>query len=173
MGMDSVAVIPFARADLDGFRACMDQVARERRWLSFLEAPSREDSRRYTEMMLENGFPFLLAVDAGTIVGWCDIAGAGRPAMAHVGILGIGLLPAYRDQGLGRRLMTAAIEAGRDFGFERIELRVHARNERGRALYEKLGFRMEGTARRAFKVDGGYDDVHLMGLIFEEGSSVA
>lgn len=173
MSLDSVAILPFAPPYLEGFRACMDAVARERRWLAFLEAPPLEESRRYTEMMLEKGYPFLLALDDGKVVGWCDIAGGGRPTYAHVGILGIGLLPPYRDRGLGRRLMSATLEAGRASGFERIELRVHARNERGRKLYEKLGFRLEGTARKAFKADGAYDDVHLMGLIFEEGSSVA
>lgn len=173
MTPDSVHILPFAPEHFEGFRACMDAVARERRWLAFLEAPPVEDSRRYTEMMLAQGYPFLLATDRGKVVGWCDIGGAGRPVSAHVGVLGIGLLPAYRDRGLGRRLMSATLEAGRAFGFERIELRVNARNERGRKLYENLGFRLEGTARKAFKADGAYDDVHLMGLIFEERSSLA
>jgi RimJ/RimL family protein N-acetyltransferase len=173
MSLESVAIVPFAPEHFEGFRSCMDAVARERRWLAFLEAPPVEESRRYTEMMLAQRYPFLLALDEGKVVGWCDIGGGGRPTYAHVGILGIGLLPPYRDRGLGRRLMSATIEAGRAFGFERIELRVHARNERGRKLYENLGFQLEGTARKAFKADGAYDDVHLMGLVFEESSSLA
>jgi len=33
------------------------------------------------------------------------------------------------------------------------------------ALYRKLGFVHEGTRVRGKKLDGEYDDVHMMGLV--------
>ena len=33
------------------------------------------------------------------------------------------------------------------------------------ALYRKVGFVIEGTRVRGKKLDGEYDDVHLMGLL--------
>jgi RimJ/RimL family protein N-acetyltransferase len=168
-----IAILPYAPEHLDGFRAAVDAVARERRWLAFTEVPPREDSIRFTEQILANRHPFFLAVDGDKVVGWCDIAGSDRPTQAHMGSLGIGLLPAYRSRGIGRRLMQAAIEAARARGFERVTLNVHANNMRARALYEKLGFRLEGVMRKAFKIDGYCDDVVVMGLLFEEISSVA
>ena len=51
---------------------------------------------------------------------------------------------------------------------QRVGLEVYADNPRGRRAYEKVGFRLEGTTRRAQFVRGRYVDAHLMGLLAEE-----
>jgi RimJ/RimL family protein N-acetyltransferase len=51
---------------------------------------------------------------------------------------------------------------------QRIELRVHDSNPRGRRAYAKIGFREEGRLRRELFVDGGYVDIIMMGLLAEE-----
>jgi RimJ/RimL family protein N-acetyltransferase len=79
--------------------------------------------------------------------------------------MGMGLLADYRGRGIGERLLRATIDAARAAGFERIELTVYARNVRAAALYRKVGFAHEGTRIRGKKLDGEYDDVHMMGLL--------
>lgn len=44
----------------------------------------------------------------------------------------------------------------------RVELEVFASNTAAIALYEKLGFVVEGRKSRARKVDGAYDDDLIM-----------
>lgn len=46
----------------------------------------------------------------------------------------------------------------------RIELRVRHDNARAISLYEEIGFRLEGTLRGAFIVDGVEHDDQIMGL---------
>jgi len=75
----------------------------------------------------------------------------------------MGVLAPWRGRGLGERLIRAALDAARERGFEKVELSVYATNPRARALYEKVGFVHEGTRVRGRKVDGAYDDVHIMG----------
>ena len=101
----------------------------------------------------------------GRVVGWCDIRRETIPVYAHVGHLGMGLLPDHREQGIGERLLHAAIDAARAAAFERIELNVYGRNSRAAALYRKVGFVHEGTRVRGKKLDGEYDDVHDMGML--------
>ena len=168
-----ITILPFAPEHLDGLRDCIDAVAREKRWLSFASAPPREDSKQFTDWILKNNYPQMLALDDGKVVGWCDIVGSNRQTQAHIGTLGMGMLPAYRGQGLGRRLMQTTLAAAKARGFERITLHVHANNDRARRLYERTGFKFEGVMRRAFKVEDYYDDVVVMGLLFEEERSVA
>lgn len=168
-----IAILPFAPEHFEGLRACIDAVAREKRWLSFTEVPAREDSQRFSDWIRRNRYPQLVALDGGKVVGWCDIVGSDRQSQAHIGTLGMGMLAPYRGQGLGRRLMQATLEAARARGFERITLHVHANNDRARRLYEQMGFKFEGVMRRAFKVDDYCDDVVVMGLLFEEERSVA
>jgi len=61
--------------------------------------------------------------------------------------------------------MRSAIEAAWATGLTRIELTVRADNGNARALYERLGFGIEGLQRRAFRVDGVYADGYTMALL--------
>lgn len=76
---------------------------------------------------------------------------------------------ADRNRGFG----TDALNAICEFGFgelrlERIYLNVLAGNARGRRSYEKAGFVLEGTQRRAQFTRGGFEDVHRMALLRAE-----
>jgi ribosomal protein S18 acetylase RimI-like enzyme len=77
----------------------------------------------------------------------------------------MGLHPDYRGRGLGERLIRASLDAARGEGFERIELSVYGQNTRAVALYRRVGVVDEGTRVRGKKVDGQYDDVHMMGML--------
>ncbi len=50
-------------------------------------------------------------------------------------------------------------------GLHRIELEVYDFNPRARHVYEKVGFRHEGTLRQALRFDDGWVDAHLMALL--------
>ena len=96
---------------IEGFRHAVDVVARERKYLAFLEAPPLEHTRTFVRDIIAKGYPHLVVLDGEWIVGWCDITPPGRAVMAHVGTLGMGLLSAYRDRGLGRQVMIATLAA--------------------------------------------------------------
>jgi RimJ/RimL family protein N-acetyltransferase len=53
-------------------------------------------------------------------------------------------------------------------GLHRIELEVYAFNHRARHVYEKLGFRVEGTRREALHWEGARHDAIVMGLLAHE-----
>ncbi|HYM33268.1 MAG TPA: GNAT family N-acetyltransferase [Candidatus Cybelea sp.] len=160
-----IDIRPAKFEDIPSARACLDVVAREQRYLAFFEAPPLEASRSWWSAMIEKGQPFRIAHDGERVIGWCDITPIPRPAFAHNGVLGIGLLPEMRGRGIGRRLLSATIDAARRFGLERIELDVFASNERARRLYLSLGFEVEGVRRRYAKLRGAYEDSTLMSLL--------
>ena len=73
------------------------------------------------------------------------------------------------DKGYG----TDALRAICDFGFgelrlERIGLLVYAGNARGQRAYQKAGFVLEGTMRRAHYAHGRYEDVQVMSQLRDE-----
>ena len=163
--MADVVIRPIALADIGEFQRVTDAVMRERRFLAFVEGFPIEEAAAFVARNLRLRNPQLVADDGGHVVGWCDIRRETIPVYAHVGHLGMGLLPDYRGQGIGTRLLRAAIDEARAAGFERIELSVYGGNARAAALYRKAGFAHEGTRVRGRKLDGEYDDVHIMGLI--------
>lgn len=160
-----IIIEPIREDHVDGFRAALDIVARERAYLIFLEAPSIERMRDFVRDNIAAGHPHLVAVSEGRVIGWCDIRSKEREAQAHCGMLGIGIIPGYREQGLGTRLITAALAAAKAAGMHRVELDVHADNQRATALYEKVGFVREGVARDAVRIDGRFIDSLRMAMI--------
>lgn len=160
-----IRVVPTEERHIAGYHAALDAVARERRWLLFLEAPPLERSAAFVRGLLAGaGVQFVAVDEAQRVVGWCDIARGEREGLAHSGHLGMALVKEHRGQGHGRRLMEAALAAAKAAGVERVELEVFASNAAAVTLYRKLGFREEGRKLRALKRDGAYDDLLLMAL---------
>lgn len=170
--MDEIRIVPTGQAHAESFSRCVDAVARERRWIGYVQGPGVEASRQFIHHVRQGGGVHLVAVDAqDDVVGWCDVERYGREGFTHGGRLGIGLRAEARGRGLGRRLLAAAIHAAREQGMERIELEVFASNTRAIALYESLGFAREGLKRRARKLDGAYDDDLIMALLMDPASA--
>ncbi|HAR06945.1 MAG: ribosomal-protein-alanine acetyltransferase [Cobetia sp.] len=76
---------------------------------------------------------------------------------------------AQRGQGVGARLLAAAIAQARDWqrdsGLERLLLEVRASNAAAAALYAKAGFTRDGVRKGYYPLaDGGREDAWLMSL---------
>jgi RimJ/RimL family protein N-acetyltransferase len=161
----SVEIRPARVEDIPSLHRCLDAVAHEQRYLAFLEAPPLEASRAYWGKMIEQRWPFHVALDASDAIGWCDVSPNSRPALAHGGTLGLALLEVHRGRGIGRRLLAATVENARSFGLERIELTVLLSNVRARRLYSAMGFQEEGLLRKYWKVRDRHEDCVLMALL--------
>jgi ribosomal protein S18 acetylase RimI-like enzyme len=166
--METVRIIQTEERYVESFHKTVGIVARERRYIGFVEPPSLEMTRGFVRRILQDGGVQVLAVTPDeAVVGWCDIVRKALEGFRHSGTLGMGLLPEYRGQGLGERLAVEAIRSAQRIGIERIELDVFASNARAIALYRKLGFVVEGVKRRARKLDGAYEDNVFMALVTE------
>ena len=92
-----------------------------------------------------------------------------RIKLSHRAELAIAILPGFRGQGLGRRLMKAAIRKAKEHGYLQVELEVASSNIPARKLYESLGFRKQGVHSRAFRLkDGTFLDLYDMVLALNE-----
>ena len=131
-----------------------------------------ESTRSFVRLLLSGeGVQRFAITPEHEVVGWCDITRNRMEGFRHAARLGMGVLPAYRGAGLGRRLLTDTIDAAREMGIERVELEVFASNESAVALYRKLGFVVEGTKTHARKLDGEYDDDLIMALFLNDAST--
>jgi ribosomal protein S18 acetylase RimI-like enzyme len=160
-------IAPTAEEHVDGFHAVFDTVAKERRYLAFLEAPPLGELRGFVRWNIEKGHPQCVALVDERVVGWCDIVPIDRPTRAHTGVLGVAVLPAFRGQGIGTALVRACLDLARRAGLTRIELTVREHNARAVPLYERFGFAVEGLQPNAVRVDGKYEGLVCMGLILD------
>jgi ribosomal protein S18 acetylase RimI-like enzyme len=162
----SPQIVPIAEEHIPGFREAVVVVARERRFLAFLEAPPLEGTRQFVLRNIERGYPQFVVLSARTVVGWCDvIPNVTRAVYVHSGTLGVGVLPAYRGKGIGRKLMQRTIDAAFEFGMTRIELTVRENNTNAISLYKSLGFEVEGFHRNAVRIEGQYENLYSMALV--------
>ena len=129
---------------------------------------TESEARLISEMNRATNSLFLVAEDDGRIVGQLTLQGGKRRNVRHAATLGITVGREYRGQGIGRRLMTYAIDWARaGHVLTRIELNVFVRNTNAMRLYESCGFVVEGRRRRAAHRDGEYLDDLVMALLLE------
>jgi ribosomal protein S18 acetylase RimI-like enzyme len=163
-----IEIVPIGPDHIESFHRTLDVVARERRYLALLEAPPIEQFRPFVQDVIKQSHPQFGALSDGEVVGWCDVLPRGRPIYAHSGVLGMGLLPPFRGQGIGRRLLQQTVDVARARGLTRVELTVREDNASAIALYEGIGFVAEGIQRNAFKVDGCYHNLIMMAALFPD-----
>jgi RimJ/RimL family protein N-acetyltransferase len=159
---------PSTPDDATGLSACVDAVARERQYLANVCGFSPDETRSFLASLAESGGVQILALDEEAVVGWCDVTSLPFEGLRHVGRLGMGLLPPYRGQGLGRRLLREVLRRVFAKGLLRVELEVFASNSAAVRLYDQEGFVTEGRKRRARILDGAEDDILVMGLLRQE-----
>jgi GNAT superfamily N-acetyltransferase len=156
-----------ARAELaDSFHACLDEVARERRWLAIVEAFPVASVRDFVAKNAAGAAVqfFAVTVAEDRVAGWCDVIPKRHDGFRHSGVLGMGVLAPWRGRGLGGALLETTLAECRSRGITRIELEVYASNAAARELYAKRGFVVEGVKRGARILDGVEDDNVVMAL---------
>jgi RimJ/RimL family protein N-acetyltransferase len=161
----TIAIKPISTAYVKGFHQALDSVARERRYLLFLEGPSLEQVENFVRANIEGNVAQFVALDSGRVLGWCDVIPNTRAGLTHTGELGMGVVANYRRRGIGYRLLEATVTKALSNGLKRIELEVFSSNRAAIALYERFGFEHEGLKRKARYVDGLWDDIIIMSLL--------
>jgi len=97
-----------------------------------------------------------MALDAdGAIAGHVDLRARPERAAAHRCLLGMGVHRDWRRQGLGERLLAAALDWARSQpGLDWVDLEVLSNNAPARRLYERCGFVFAGELPDLFRIDG-------------------
>ncbi len=169
----SISIVPTASGHAASLCQAVDKVARERRWLAAVEGFSASETHLFVQLNQAAGVPQFVALCELTVVGWCDIVRLyPHPGYDHNGRLGIGVVAAWRGQGLGRGLLDQALSAALGAGFRRVELEVYASNIAALSLYHSCGFAVEGVKRAMRLLDGRVDDVVLMACPVGDGSLI-
>lgn len=159
-------IVSIEEQHIAGFWSAVDSVAREHKYLAFLEGPPIESSGEFVLDHIKNDWPQFVAIHNGKVIGWCDISSLDRPVFSHIGSLGIGVIDGYRSMGIGRALMKAALNKAQEKGLTRIELTVREHNKRAISLYKDFGFEIEGIHKNGVCINGKYENHIFMALLW-------
>ncbi len=166
--MTNITIIPIDESHIQSFYEALDIVSRERKYLLFMQAPPFADVKNFVKNLINRNMVQVVALDNEKVIGWCDIVTQEFAGMQHNGHLGMGVLPAYRRNGIGEKLLNNAIQLAVNRKIFRIELEVFDSNKPAINLYKKNGFTTEGRKRNARFLDGKFDDIILMAKLFEQ-----
>lgn len=161
----TLTIVQITEAHVAGFHACLDAVARERRFLAQTQAVPLERLAAFVGDSVVNDLAQYVALDGLAVVGWCDVFAGWADAIQHCGTLGMGVAASHRGQGIGRRLIEATLAHAARKGITRVELEVRADNLSAIRLYERLGFVVEGRKRQGMRFDGVDFDSLSMGRV--------
>ena len=154
--------------DAEALATQMKVVVEEGRWLATQSDRSVEELTEMFRSGLERDDIILVVEHGGGIVGSIGIHPTGIDGVYG---LGMWLLPDFRGQGWGRRLIEAALEAAQARGVRKVELEVFPDNGRAIALYASSGFEIEGVKRDHYpRLDGSVRSALLMARFLRAGT---
>ncbi len=157
----AVEIRPIVLEDAASYRRCWDAIAKERRYLTEYIAPPLAEVQSAFRHYLRTKIPFLVAVDGARVVGFAVVYRPDLPSRRHLGDFGMGLLPQYRELGLGTKLITGVLKLSLG-KFESVVLTVFRKNKRAINLYEKMGFKPDSGLKKFMKLADGFDDLIYM-----------
>lgn len=162
----SFVVRPADPGDAQGLSVLGDAVAAEPEgWLATNNGwRSVGDERRYLRAIRRypHAAVFVAEAEDGSIVGRLSLARDQHPASRHVADLGLMVAQSHRRMGIGRALLQAAVDWGREHDVRKLELHVFPHNTAAIALYEQFGFRHEGYRKQHYRRGDEYVDAILM-----------
>ena len=147
----------------------VNEVSGQTEYLSFgptdYDRTASEQETRLTKIAAADNQLFLLATIENELAGMIHFGTGKRPRTRHTGDFGMSVHQKYWGLGVGSMLLQCVIEWSQQVGFVRkINLRVRTDNAPAIRLYERKGFKVEGTIARDFQIAGVFFDSYCMGL---------
>lgn len=152
--------------DVAAIVALQEAVAAELKWIAARPGADPSAMATHYQAVLEAKRRALFVVPSeSAIVGVLSIE------VAPYGVADFGMFvdESQRGRGLGRALLSAALDWARDKGAHKVTLECWPHNVAAITLYEKFGFVVEGRKRRHYRRGGGdaaWDSL-IMGLLLD------
>ncbi|APQ75372.1 GNAT family N-acetyltransferase [Clostridium botulinum] len=125
-----------------------------------------EQSKEFIQSLGSNDHLLVAEIkeeDEKKVVGVIGLNINSNPRTKHTASLGMMVHKAYQGNGIGKKLMSEILDlADTWLMLARIELGVFTDNEKAIKLYEKFGFKIEGTKKYAAIKNGRYADEYIM-----------
>ncbi len=161
---------PITEADAEAYLELARAIDAESRFMMF-EPSERQTTveqqvERIRSLHASDNKLMLVAEHEGQLVGYLGAIGGDFHRNHHSVHIFLGILERFTGQGLGRRLLEETEQWAQRQGLHRLELTVMRHNARALALYQKMGFEIEGTKRDSLQVDGVYvDEIYMAKLL--------
>jgi phosphinothricin acetyltransferase len=132
-----------------------------------LDLVPRSAEEQAAWMVAHSGvYPVVVADEGGEVVGFASLSPyRPRPGYATAVEDSIYVAADHRGKGIGRALLSEAVEMARTHGFHSIVARVSATQQASVALHQACGFDFVGVEREIGRKFGRWIDVAILQLL--------
>ena len=124
---------------------------------------SKTIAKKISRFRKAPGKIFITALCENKIVGYAAFNNGDLRKTKHSGYLTIFIKKEFRGKSLGEELMNILIQWGKaNKLIQKMTLAVFSNNKNAIALYEKIGFKIEGICSNDVKINGRFYDSVLM-----------
>ena len=131
----------YKREDRGQLIRVINVVCSESKWMisnKFILTPEWECALQISNC---NDYLILVVEDENILVGWCRIFLLFNSFSIKIGELGIGLLPKYRGQYIGAKMIEQSLSWSKNKDFIQVHLSVHQENYSAQQLFRKFKFK--------------------------------
>ncbi|MBD1381466.1 GNAT family N-acetyltransferase [Metabacillus arenae] len=152
--------------DTEALLQTMKKVEKQSDYM-LLEANERKTTNRQLKQRIksikeqENSEIFVADIH-NKIVGYLFAIGGQLKKNRHCVYIAIGILSEFSRQGIGTNLFMQMEKWAKEQNVHRLELTVVNENQAGIALYQKMGFEVEGIKHHSLKINGVFADEYYM-----------
>ncbi|MEB3341310.1 GNAT family N-acetyltransferase [Okeania sp.] len=113
--------------------------------------------------------PILVVELDNKVIGWLSIQSfSGRPVYKATAEISIYIAPKYQGQGIGKKLLSEAINLSPKLGIKTLLGFIFAHNIPSLNLFKKFGFERWGYLPKVGDLDGNTADLVIVGIHVEE-----
>ncbi len=124
-----------------------------------------EQAQRIRNVLSQDNQMIFVVEHEGQLVGFLAALGGNYRRNHDCAYIVIGIRQDFAGQGIGKELFEALEKWAVDHKLHRLELTVMPHNERAIHLYQKMGFKTEGTKKDSLFVNGRYVDEYYLARI--------
>jgi RimJ/RimL family protein N-acetyltransferase len=122
----------------------------------------QEQTQRISNVLSQDNQMIFVVEHENQIVGFLAAFGGSYRRNHHCAHIVIGIRQTFAGQGIGKQLFETVEKWAIAHELHRLELTVMSHNERAIHLYQKMGFKTEGTKQDSLLVNGKYVDEYYM-----------
>jgi len=126
---------------------------------------SAEDEAKMIKGFNESDNTLMLVAEIdGRLIANATITRLQKKKMHHRGNVAVSVLKEFWNLGIGKKLLLSLENYAKEVGISQLELDYFSGNERGKALYEKIGFIQVGEIPNAYIMKDGtrYNNIKMV-----------